>query len=455
MLDNNLPLIISFANSRTKKIDCISNPDEENCVVPALIGKTKNDLYEWLNGISNDLNINFIEKNSEDKTGKIIDQSEKNKTKVKDLIEENKTLDITFSNNEKVDCLKDVNNEVCVVPNFTGYTQKEIQEWLDSISNTIELSYKTTNSDLKSGTIISQSAKPGTSLNQLIDSNTPLTITFAKNEEDTRVDCLKDVNNTKCILPDFSGMTKEDVEKWLDSISNSIPVSYENVTSNTSKGKITEQSIQSGTTVKDILEGNKQLVISISKGQSTTPTPTTSPKPTATPASTSEPTPTPTETPEPTTSPEPTVTPTPTPTPEGEVFVNDSDLVWETDTVVDIFSNSIGKNNTIAPESSNTYMFTVNNNTNSDVRYKITFTETNNYNINMKYKLRKNNSYVVSDYSSISALNLSDQLLNAGKNDAFYLEWKWISADNDTEIGVNTSANYNLKIEVEAEATGE
>ena len=32
----------------------------------------------------------------------------------------------TFSNKEKVDCLKDSNNEVCVVPNFTGYTQKEI-----------------------------------------------------------------------------------------------------------------------------------------------------------------------------------------------------------------------------------------------------------------------------------------------------------------------------------------
>ena len=438
LLDNNIPLIISFANSRNKTINCIDNPTDKNCIIPDFTGKAKNDVYDWLNNISNELNINFTEKKSKTKNGTIISQSIKTGTNVKDVIENNQSLDITFSNNEKVDCLKDENNEVCVIPNFTGYTQREIEEWLDTISNQVKLRYEENASDLKSNTIISQSVKPGSSIKQLIYNDIPLTVTFAKGNDNAKVDCLKNVNNSKCILPDFTGMTKSDVNKWLESISNNIPIFYENVTSTVQKGNIISQSISKGTTVKDILENNKQLIFEVSKGTNTNPKSDTPVEPT----------------PEPSEEPDVPEEPDIPEEDQGKVVVKDSALTWETNSEINIFNTSL-VNNKIAPESGSTYQFTINNNTEYDVKYKIIFIEANNYNINMKYKLRKNNSYVVSEYSSLSALNLTDQLLDANKNDAFYLEWKWVSSDNDTEIGANLDSNYSLKIVVEAEAINE
>ena len=260
LLDNNIPLVISFANSRNQKVNCLENPTDKKCVIPDFIEKSKNDVYEWLNNISNDLNVNFLEKKSKSKNGTVISQSIKSGTNVKDIIENNQSFDITFSNNEKVNCLKDENNSVCLIPNFTGYTQREIEEWLDTISNQVKLRYEENASDLKSNTIISQSVKPGSSIKQLIYNDIPLTVTFAKGNDNSKVDCLKNVNNSKCILPDFTGMTKSDVNKWLESISNNIPIFYENVTSTVQKGNIISQSISKGTTVKDILENNKQLI---------------------------------------------------------------------------------------------------------------------------------------------------------------------------------------------------
>ena len=345
-------------------------------------------------------------------------------------------MEIVFSNKETVNCLKDNNNPICFVPNFTGSTKEEIEEWLSSISNIISVDYNDEKSDLKSDTVINQSVKPGTSINQLINSNTPLSITFASNNDNTKIDCLKNINDEKCKLPDFSGMTKEDVEKWLESISNSIPVRYETVTSTAQAGLITNQSIKIGTTVKDILDSNSQLIISISKNKPNNSTDIITPPVSGN--DNQEPTPEPDEDDQ---IPEEDI---------GKVVVKDKDVTWETDTIVDIFTNSLADTK-IAPEASNTYRFTIYNNTTKTVKYDLTFTETNNSNINMKFKLRKNNTYIVSDYSSISELNLSEQLLNSDKNDVFYLEWKWVSSDNDTEIGASGNATYNLKIKVEAE----
>ena len=73
----------------------------------------------------------------------------------------------------------------------------------------------------------------------------------------------------------------------------------------------------------------------------------------------------------------------------------------------------------------------------------------------MKYKLRKNGTYLIDHYVSASELNITDQLLNIGDKDIFYLEWKWISSDNDTSIGEVGNANYMLKIDIKAENTND
>ena len=126
---------------------------------------------------------------------------------------------------------------------------------------------------------------------------------------------------------------------------------------------------------------------------------------------------------------------------------------WNGATDLKIFTKSIYNiDGVIAPESANTYEFDVKNSTEYNIKYDVNFIESNTYNINMKYKLKKNNTYIIDHYVSASELNLTDQLLNVGNKDVYYLEWKWISSSNDTSIGTNPQANYGLQIEVKAES---
>ena len=141
----------------------------------------------------------------------------------------------------------------------------------------------------------------------------------------------------------------------------------------------------------------------------------------------------------------------------GEFEVYDDDhtpVTWNGAADLKIFKNSMyvaeGK---VAPESSNTYQFVVKNGTRYNIKYDIDFIENNPYHINMKYKLKKNDTYIVDHYVSANELNVAEALLNANNNDTFYLEWKWVSSSNDTEIGMTPDASYGLKIEVKAEST--
>ena len=140
--------------------------------------------------------------------------------------------------------------------------------------------------------------------------------------------------------------------------------------------------------------------------------------------------------------------------PGEEIFtVEDKLITWNGYKEVKIFSNSMYNiEGVIAPEDSNTYQFIVKNGTNYTINYIINFIETNPYNINMKYKLKKNDTYVIDHYVSASELNQTGITLNPKKNDTYYLEWKWISSSNDTQIGETINAKYELKIEVKAES---
>ena len=131
-------------------------------------------------------------------------------------------------------------------------------------------------------------------------------------------------------------------------------------------------------------------------------------------------------------------------------------VTWNGSDDLKIFTRSIyDVRGVIAPEYSNTYQFVVKNSTEYNIKYKITFNETNLYHINMKYKLKKNDTYVIDHYVSFNELNITDQLLNSDSKDTYYLEWKWVSSDNDTSIGTNPEATYGLQIVVEAESINE
>ena len=139
----------------------------------------------------------------------------------------------------------------------------------------------------------------------------------------------------------------------------------------------------------------------------------------------------------------------------GLVTIDNYTVRWNGKKNLKIFTNSAYElEDVISPESSSTYKFIVKNKTNYKLKYKITFTETNPSNINMKYKLKKNKDYIVDNYTSYENISIKDQVFEAGENDTYYLDWKWISSSNDTHIG-EIEAEYGLEIKIEAESVVE
>ena len=72
--------------------------------------------------------------------------------------------------------------------------------------------------------------------------------------------------------------------------------------------------------------------------------------------------------------------------------------------------------------------------------------------ISIPSTVNKNDTYIIDHYVPYNELDVSNQILNSGTNDTYYLEWKWVSGDNDNIAGEN-SASYQLKIDVKAEST--
>lgn len=137
---------------------------------------------------------------------------------------------------------------------------------------------------------------------------------------------------------------------------------------------------------------------------------------------------------------------------EKELTISDKNIIWKSNNKLRIFSNPVyNMDSIIAPEDSNTYQFVIKNNTDYNIQYGIKFIEKNPYNINMKYKLRKGNDYMIDDYVDYNELNQSNIILNMNNNDTYYLEWKWIGSNDDTELA-NLENAYDLSIEIEAES---
>lgn len=366
------------------------------------------------------------------------DNSQKNDGKVN-------IIDITCNSNKcqkpenvMVDCLEDEGDGRCLVPNFVGKTKKDVLRWLSSISNTLEVEIKTVeNAEYKDGTVLEQSVS-NTKVKDLINGKVRLVITIVNNG--SLVDCQKNSKNSKCSLPNFVGKTKNDVVDWADGITNNVKIKYVYVDSNKKAGTIVSQSVKSGTSVKDILDNDETVIIYISNGGKKTPSDNQG-------GNTNPDEPTPDD-------------PTPDePTYDDDFYVSDNKIAkWQDETNLNIFEDSIYKvPGKIAPESTNTYKFIVNNGTSYTLKYKISFSETNRDNINIKYKLKKGNTYIVDHFVSFEELGIDNMILNTESSDTYYLEWKWIGDNdsNDTQIGRKartTNVSYGLKINVEAES---
>lgn len=334
-----------------------------------------------------------------------------------------------------VNCLKDENNDECIVPNFVGKNKKDVLNWINLVSNNIEFDFKLVeNSDYKDGTVLEQSVT-GISVKDLLTKKIKLVITIVNNG--SLVDCQKDSENEKCILPNFTNKKKSDVEKWLEGIANKINIKYKYINSSKEIGTIVNQSVQAGLYLGDILNDGETIIIYISNGNkkdSSNKNTNSNEQSNKSNSNTDL---------------------------EGEFYVSDNKIVkWNDNTNLNIFTDSkkISKvNGKIAPESTGIYVFNVNNKTKYNLKYNISFIESNEYSINMKYKLKKGNTYLVDQYVSYEQLNINDMLLNNNKTDVYSLEWKWVgdNDNNDTTIGKSAKEediNYSLKINIEAES---
>ena len=332
-----------------------------------------------------------------------------------------------------VDCLKDENNDECIVPNFVGKNKKDVLNWISLVSNNIEFDFKfVKNLDYKDGTILEQSVT-GVSVKDLLTKKIKLVITIVNNG--SLVDCQKDSENEKCILPNFTNKKKSDVEKWLEGIANNINIKYKYINSSKKVGTIVNQSVQAGSYLGDILNDGETIIIYISSGNKKDSSNTNSNSQSNKSNSNTE--------------------------LDGEFYVSDNKIVkWNDNTDLNIFTDSkkISKvNGKIAPESTGIYVFNVNNKTKYNLKYNISFNESNEYSINMKYKLKKGNTYLVDQYVSYDQLNINDMILNSNKTDIYSLEWKWVgdNDNNDSTIGMSAKdgdINYSLKINIEAES---
>lgn len=142
-----------------------------------------------------------------------------------------------------------------------------------------------------------------------------------------------------------------------------------------------------------------------------------------------------------------------------EFTVFDKKVTWGNTTVVDIFEKPIyGYNRKIAPGDHNAYKFTVKNLTKYNLKYDMTFDENNDYQMDLRYKLKKNGSYVISNYVTYDQLDLTNQLIDSKSSDVYILEWKWLGDESDSTGKDNKDkaaagvATYKLKIKIEAES---
>ena len=156
-----------------------------------LTEKSVSEAETWAkrNGIT--LQIEYVS-NTRYKDGTIISQNYPVNKRLDKI--SNKTVTIKVVRNEKttstdkIDCLEDENNSVCMVLDFTSKTKSDVTNWGSKFSNTVAIYFEYEESELEAGTIIRQSVKEGTTVKELLEKNTTITFTIAKEKQESSQD---------------------------------------------------------------------------------------------------------------------------------------------------------------------------------------------------------------------------------------------------------------------------
>lgn len=137
-----------------------------------------------------------------------------------------------------------------------------------------------------------------------------------------------------------------------------------------------------------------------------------------------------------------------------KVDVKDKAILWDKVNKISVFENPLyNKEAIIAPNSSNSYSFSIRNKTQNKVNYMVDFIEDNGAKINIKYRLKKGNKYLVGskdEWVKADKLYIDEKDVEASSEVEYILDWKWFESDNDTKIGT-TTPKYELHINIMAE----
>lgn len=135
------------------------------------------------------------------------------------------------------------------------------------------------------------------------------------------------------------------------------------------------------------------------------------------------------------------------------IEVDERDINWDMLEKLNIFGNR-SIDYIIAPGSTGTYSFMVNNTTDKSLTYDLQLKEINDNKINMKYRLKLENVYVAGDkdnYLEVENVNLENVVVTPNSSNLFTLEWQWEDDDKqDTIIGSLNYAEYTLRIRIKA-----
>lgn len=152
-----------------------------------------------------------------------------------------------------------------LLPDFTGDTKEQAQRWANS--HGIKVSFETKETkEYPDGTVMAQSFPARKRIDKISGT---LVLTLASNKGNTssntdEIDCSKDTKNKACLVPNFTKMTKQEINAWVKPLKN-VVITYENIVIAGAKdGQIVSQSVNADTYLGDIVK----IVIGVAKADS-------------------------------------------------------------------------------------------------------------------------------------------------------------------------------------------
>ena len=155
-----------------------------------------------------------------------------------------------------------------LLPNMKGWTLSKAQDWLKNQGITVEVEYS--ESKEAEGTVLEQQYPEHKRVDLIPDKKMILKVAKKNGSANAnQVDCLVDVENTKCILLDFKGKSIDEFKQWAGGFSNTINARMIPVESEEPEGTVVSQSIEPNKTVKELIDEGTELVVKYSHKEET------------------------------------------------------------------------------------------------------------------------------------------------------------------------------------------